>query len=478
MRRDFDPRIPPGGDRRASRDPATPVHAGSAWRHAFVAASAVLASVALIRAGDGVLTTAITLHMARDGVPDEMIGVMGSAYFAGLILGPILCIRMVERVGPIRTLSVMVTGAGLCVLGLALIGHPLAWIAARAAMGCAVAGFYVLIESWLRDRSTAETRSRILTSYTGVQYLSYAAAQILILIPVPDGGGALLLAGVLVAASVLPVFLSSVPAPEVRETQGLGPVALFRLSPLGVAATFAGGLVSAPLGVLAPLYGVQMGFPLAWTVGLVAALFVGGLLLKWPIGRASDLLNRRLVLVLLVFAAAGASALMVAVGQQSAAVQATVAMVAGGLAFTLTPLAIAHANDHLDLSGRRRATAGLVTLWGVGAIIGPAAAAVAMDIFGPAGLFLFIAATCLCVGSVGLLRMTLRPSVPKSRRTQFIPLPQQGSFMIAALDPLPTPAQYRLDLSSSHDSARDTGEPKDAPLKDRSIRNQNDEEPK
>ena len=64
----------------------------------------------------------------------------------------------------------------------------------------------------------------------------------------------------------------------------------------------------------------------------------------------------------------------------------------GGLAFPLYSLSVAHANDYIEAEDLVQASSGLLLSYGVGATLGPIAAAAVMGALGPSGLFVFSAA--------------------------------------------------------------------------------------
>ena len=57
---------------------------------------------------------------------------------------------------------------------------------------------------------------------------------------------------------------------------------------------------------LAPIYATSIGYSEQLAALFGAAIFAGGAILQWPLGRASDLVDRRLVLALCAVAAIGA----------------------------------------------------------------------------------------------------------------------------------------------------------------------------
>jgi len=131
----------------------------------FRAISALLSAVVLFGLANGLFFTLLGIRMSADGVSTGMIGLVGSAFFAGMLAGTLFCERVIRRVGHIRAFTVF--GA---VLAAAALMHPLIpeiemWIGLRFVMGFAMAGYFMIVESWLQYESTGQTRGRTFALY-------------------------------------------------------------------------------------------------------------------------------------------------------------------------------------------------------------------------------------------------------------------------------------------------------------------------
>ena len=96
-------------------------------RQALPSVVPLLASVALLIAGSGVLSMLLPIRAEMEAFGTLSIGVMGSAHSAGFVAGCLLGARLVARVGHIRTFAALVGLASCLFLAHALIVHPLAW---------------------------------------------------------------------------------------------------------------------------------------------------------------------------------------------------------------------------------------------------------------------------------------------------------------------------------------------------------------
>jgi MFS family permease len=167
-----------------------------------------------------------------------------------------------------------------------------------------------------------------------------------------------------------------------------------------------GGVFSAMFG-MAAVWGSMTGLSVREITLFVAAIYLGGLRFQYPIGWASDLMDRRhLILGLCLAGAAGmlaAFALPLPFWAQVGA-----AMVLGGVINPLYSLLIAYTNDYLGAEDMAAASAGLIFLNGLGAIGGPLASGWLMARVGPEGFFLFLGLLFAALAVYTVWRMTRR----------------------------------------------------------------------
>jgi MFS family permease len=235
-----------------------------------------------------------------------------------------------------------------------------------------------------------------------------------VLLNVPDQSGFALFSipSVLVSLAFMPILLAPTPAPAFDSTKRLGFAELFRISPLGcVGMLLTGGVFSAMFG-MASVWGAQEGLSVREISIFVGSLYVGGLVLQYPIGWASDRMDRRkLVMGLSVVAAA--VMLLAAFTPLPFVALIVVALLLGGITNPVYALLIAYTNDFLSREQMAAASAGLIFLNGFGAIFGPLITGWMMETVGPRGFFLFIGILYVVLAAYAVYRMSRRatPSV-------------------------------------------------------------------
>src|ERR1700690_3012229 len=113
----------------------------------------VLAAVVCLETALGILSPTIALQVTHPGTPPEIIGFIGSAYFIGFLFGTLTCHRVIDRVGHIRTFGAFAAIAAIATLPYLIFDDAYIWSGFRIVMGYAIAGQYVVVESWLNDKA-------------------------------------------------------------------------------------------------------------------------------------------------------------------------------------------------------------------------------------------------------------------------------------------------------------------------------------
>ena len=87
----------------------------------------------------------------------------------------------------------------------------------------------------------------------------------------------------------------------------------------------------------------------------------------------------------------------------------------------------AHVNDRVPLKKMVAASSGLIFLNGTGAILGPNLAALAIDLTGPNGFFITLAAIHGIIGLLTLFRMLRKPAPTSKQHVDFVAMPVRGT---------------------------------------------------
>ncbi|MCW2395946.1 MULTISPECIES: MFS transporter [unclassified Sphingobium] len=393
----------------------------------------LLLAIFMLMAGSGFLSTLISLRLERAGAGTIVIGVVATAYFAGLVVGALRAGEIVRRVGHIRAFAVFVSLLSASTLSYALIQSAPFWAGLRLIDGLCVAGVFICLESWLNDRAEMETRGSILAAYMVALYLGQAVGQLLLGASGTLPAAPFLLASILISLAIIPLCLTRSSAPTPVDAEAFTIRGLYAASPLGTVGAVATGLMLGAFYGMAAVHVRRLGLDLSATATFMMIVILGGVALQWPLGRLSDRLDRRRVIVG-CFTATLVVSLMLAMLASRGLDLLVLGALFGGLSFALYPLCVAHCNDRLLAAERVAASGRLVLLYSAGAAAGPLGAALLMSAAPVGGLFFFIA---LCAGltlAFGLWRQASTPPVPAPDQQDFQIVPRTTP-MASLLDP-------------------------------------------
>lgn len=389
----------------------------------------LLLGVAILMLGHGLQGTLLGVRANLARFSTATTGVVMSGYYVGLLLGSLSAPGLVARVGHVRVFAALLSLASAAVLLHALLVEPAAWFAMRLLTGYCFAGAFIVAESWLNGAASNATRGRLLSLYMVVQLGSLAVGQFLLNLADPSGFALFVLVSVLISVAAVPMLLTAAATPPLAAARDIGLRQLYRLSPLGVVGIVGIGMGQGGLYGMGPVYAAEQHLSLPAISTFMAAIVLGGVAFQIPIGRASDRLDRRRVIAAVALLTALAALPAVLLPEQPAPALFAGFFVVGGLTLPLYAVCVAHTNDFLAPEQMVGASGALILAYGLGAAVGPTLAASAMQVLGPRGLPLFLAATHALIGLFALYRMTRRPPVPAEARGPFQPLPNPSAVV-------------------------------------------------
>jgi len=369
----------------------------------------------LLMVGNGVQGTLLGIRGNIEGFATWELSVVMSAYFVGFLGGSRLAPELIRRVGHVRVFAALASLISAIIIVFPALADPWVWAILRVLIGFCFSGVYVTAESWLNNAATNDTRGQALSLYMIVQMAGIVLAQGILVLADPGGFLLFIIPSVLVSVSFAPILLSVSPTPAFETAKPMALRELYRISPLGVVGmVLMGGIFSALFG-MAAIYAASVGLSVAQISAFMAAIYLGGLVLQYPMGWFSDRMDRRR-LILMVGVIGGLSAIVGMMFPLNFATLLAVAFVIGGVSNPLYSLLIAYTNDYLEVEDMAAASGGLIFVNGLGAIAGPLVAGWLMEVVGPEGFWIMLAGLLLSVAGYALYRMTQRPA-PSSDET-------------------------------------------------------------
>ncbi len=400
------------------------VAAGSVW--------ALLAGMGLLLLGNGLQYSLLGVRAANEGFSSTITGLVMSGYFVGFLAGSLATSHAVHRVGHLRVFAAAAALASIAILVQSLIVTPAVWGFMRILTGFAYAAAYIVTESWLNDRVTNEHRGGLLGVYMIVSFLGMSGGQLLLNAGDPDSPELFILVSVLISFAAIPILLSVLPQPQIRQPARQNPLELYRLAPLGLVACFATGLLHSALFGMGAVYGRSVDLSVQQVSLFMFVLVIGAAVFQWPIGKLSDRVDRRRVITWLALFGALACALAVPLGHLGPVWLIALAAPIGIALLPLYSLAIAHTNDHVDENRRVAASSLLTLVFGIGAVGGPSIAGALMDLLGSDGFLWMLSAILLALAMFAIIRTRRVPMVSVEDQAPYAPMPQRTASLSEA----------------------------------------------
>ena len=396
-------------------------------RHILPVTGLMLSTFFLL-AGSGLTGVTLPLRAGLEGWGPVTIGWIGFGYALCFTGGCVIVPRMVRRVGHVRVYAVLATLLSMSLLFHALVVHPLAWIAFRGLAGFALAGAYMVVESWLNEKATNESRGQIFSFYMIMNMVGLMAGQFMVVLGDPATTTLFILAALLYAMAVIPTGLSNATSPQPLTEVKLDLVKLYRNSPAAVVGMFVTGVIAGVWNFQSPVFAELIGLRDNQIPIMLALAMISGAIFQLPLGRASDRMDRRYVMVF-----AGVLGVLVSLGYavipgaSSAPGIFVTIFILGAILFPIYSLVVAHANDYAEPSDFVEISSGLLIVNGVGAMIGPVASGFLMEAMGPNGFFLSLAIAFALFGGYAGWRITQRAAAPADEMTDYTYVPMNRS---------------------------------------------------
>ncbi|GGI85000.1 MFS transporter [Legionella impletisoli] len=393
---------------------------------------APLLSLFLFILGAGFFSTLLALVMTLNGASPIMIGALTGVFYAGLVSGSFRIERFITRVGHIRAFSAFSSTLAITCLLHGLFYNPWFWMVLRFIAGFASAGLFVVIESWLLCKSTTVNRGQVLALYMITFYAGQSLGQFFLNLGDPQTMLLFSITSMLCSLSIIPLSMTHVRSPQYDEPSTLSFKKLISISASGVLGCFISGLIMGSTYGLMPSFLSQAFHSNAAVAKYMFAIIIGGMLLQYPVGKLSDIFERRLVLIVISSAAILTSLAILLINHQIGWLFFLLMVCFGGLTFTLYPISITQACEALDTTDLVAGTQSLLLMYSIGAMVGPLIAPAFIEFFGERGLFVYFITVCAMAIPILILRKAQKPALPQEEN--FVSMPQTSPILFE-LDP-------------------------------------------
>ena len=378
---------------------------------------------ALISIAHGLQGILVGVRSVLEGFSYTSTGFVIAGYYVGYLTGSIVIPIFLKRVGHIRVFAALASLASIAILLHSVFLDPFSWFFIRIMTGVSLSGIYVIMESWLNDKSNNQTRGKILSLYMVITFVFVGLGQLLLNLSNPIKVDLFILVSVLLSFSLLPILLSSTDQPDIANPKSFSLREFYVVSPLGfIGALFIGLSHSAVFGYGA-IYATTRGLSILEVSIFMIIITSFGALSQWPIGYISDRIDRRILLIGATLVASGLSILIVISSYVSLIIFFIFTAIFSSMCLPMYALTLAHINDFLEQDEIVSASSLFTRLVGVGSILGPILVSNIMFLLGSNGFFVYLFIVHGILGLFGLYRMAKRAK-PTDLESQYTPLPR------------------------------------------------------
>ena len=376
-------------------------------------------------------------------------GFMMSGYFIGYFIGAATIPNIISRVGHIRVFAAFASLASLIILVHSILIHPFIWFLLRVLTGISMVCMYTVAESWLNDRSSNKNRGSVLSIYMVILYGSMGIGMFLLNFSAPKNFEPFILVSVITSVALIPILLTKKKPPTFKKINAMSINELYKSSPFGMVSSFFYGTIQSALFTFLAVYATSMNFTILEISIVTFLLAISGAIAQFPIGKISDVYDRRKVIIASTFGSAIFALITIFVSGQM--------YLPDGLATSKTwfyiffilfsfcslpmfSLILAHTNDYITKDKFVAAGAGLQFTFGLGAMSGPFLCSIFMDLVGSNGFFVFLFFFHSLIGAFGIYRMRVRETV-ENPDSQFVAMPQTITPAGIELNPTTEPIE-------------------------------------
>lgn len=260
-----------------------------------------------------------------------------------------------------------------------------------------------------------------MAAYLVALYMGTALGQFLLPLWPEPGLEAFVVAALATSIAATLASLARVNAPELHAGDRISARALFRVAPLGWLGAWLSGILAGTIYATVPLSARGAGLSATELSHLMAAYVVGGLAGQWPIGRISDLTDRRAVLLVVAGLVSICCFATPTIDPSWVEARLGLAFIFGALAFSLYPIAVAHTLDRVGTEQALPAASQMLLGSSIGAVLGPILASVVSGQFGGDSFFVMNGVLLMTFAIVATIRII---RVAPVEQETFVPVPR------------------------------------------------------
>jgi MFS family permease len=354
---------------------------------------AVIGMVSVVGIVFGITSPLLNLLLERQNISTSAIGLNSSMMALGTILITPLVPRILARMQATRFLYLCL-GISISLLLLMKLWPSFnIWLVLRFLLGGAIAGMFVVSETWINSIATDKNRGRILGIYAACLSAGFGTGPLLIEFTGIDGWMPFVAGGVLIFVAGAVLFFARPTPPSFAHDPTKGFVSYLKASPIAILAGLLYGALETGVFGLMPVFGVRTGLSESAAAQMLTAVALGNILFQVPIGWMADHVDVRKVLAFCAITG-------VVGGVSLATLAGTMAIwpilvIWGGTITGLYTVGLTILGRQYSGIGLASANAAIISAYGFGSLVSPPVLGFSMDLHNPNGLAYALAAMCI-----------------------------------------------------------------------------------
>lgn len=361
----------------------------------------LLISLLFVTISLSTLNTQVPLWLVHNQFPVWQIGLVGSSYFVGNLIGTIIANWIIGKFNAKKTYSYVCILFALATLGLSLSMDVYSWSFWRLIIGIACAVTWVIVESCILVTGTVRTRGKMLAVYMTTYYLGTVFGQALLRYFPIDVLYFGLVISTLMALAILFIALTHYKLPKKKKSSfNLMPMLVHKQARLGLMGCVIAGMIIGSFYSLLPAYYAHLGYDDSQVANWMIILITSGVIAQIPVGWIADRYGKQKLLIIEMIIATLACMMLIA-----GVFDVIATILLGATIYTVYPISMAWACETVKKQDIVTMNQTMLLVNTLGSLVAPALIALAMDKLG--NDYLFVSIVLISIYFVWLLSRSL-----------------------------------------------------------------------
>ena len=141
--------------------------------------TALFVAMAFMFVGNMLVVSSVGVILKQNGTSTLAIGIVNAFFFLGAAFSTISAHRIIVQIGHIRAFGIYISLFAMGTILHNISANLWLWIVLRFALGVAYYGILMILESWINEKAKNAVRSRVISVYEIVSYMSFGVGILL-----------------------------------------------------------------------------------------------------------------------------------------------------------------------------------------------------------------------------------------------------------------------------------------------------------